>query len=116
VRRLGGSTGEREERGSGQGGERSRRQQRGPILHPLPRGRRLAVDDADVGRWIGEVAAVGRSGRGGAVEEEVPGRSWWQRCAVQGRRRACGAGEACVRAALGRRWAEQGRARHKYEV
>jgi hypothetical protein len=50
------------------------------------------------------------------VEEEVPGRSWWQRCAVQGRRRACGAGEACVRAALGRRWAEQGRVRHKYEV
>jgi hypothetical protein len=51
-----------------------------------------------------------------ALVEEASGRSWWRQRAAQGRRRACSAGEACVHAALGRRWAEQGRVRHKYEV
>jgi hypothetical protein len=65
-----------------------------------------------LGRWPSWGDRVGEA----LVEEEAPGRSWWQWRVAQGRRHACGTGEACMRAALGRRWAEQGCVRHKYEV
>jgi hypothetical protein len=65
-----------------------------------------------LGRWPSWGDRAGEA----LVEEEAPGRSWWQWRVAQGRRHACGTGEACMRAALGRRWAEQGCVRHKYEV
>jgi hypothetical protein len=73
------------------GRERSGWQQRGPILHPLPRGLRLAVDDAGVGR-----SGQGGAGGGGVGEELVAATcSAGEEACMQrwGGVRACGAGE-----------------------